>query len=388
MSGERQSAGKVACGGKPLRVLLAIPSYRGGGAERVVTTLARRLSHERVEAHLVVAQDDGPLGQTLPESVTRHSLSCTRISQATFPLLRLIRQLRPNVVLTAASHLNALAGMLQPAFPRGTKLIVRETGVLETSLATWRMGRIFQPAVALAYRQADRVIGQSSFALQEIHSRFGVPSQRLVQIANPVEVDSLTPQIRSQTDSPFGRLPGPHLLCVGRLGLEKGFDRAIRALPDLLRSRPTAQLWIVGEGSERANLQQLAVDLGVGASVHLPGFQPDVARWMAHADLFVLSSRSESLPNVLLEAVACSCPIVALEQIGGTREILDQLNLSERWLTSLAPWRDAWFERPDPAVRERLVNRFHWQRITGQYEELFEEVARVPSSQVCRPTAA
>lgn len=386
MSGSRPSAGSNPRAGNLPRVLLAIPSYRGGGAERVVTSLARRLSRDRFDIHLAVVEDDGPLGQTLPDDVTRHSLSCRRVSQAALPFLRLVRQLRPQVVLTAASHLNALAGMLRPAFPRGTHLIVRETGVLETSLAAWRFGRVFKPALALAYRQADRVIGQSSFALQEIHTQLGVPQERLIRIANPVEVDALAPSIREQTASPFGSPDesqisingwsrGPHLLGAGRLGTEKGFDRLIQAFPELKRSHPHAELWIIGEGSERAPLQRLADDLGVGRSVHLPGYQPDVSRWMAHADLFVLSSRTESLPNVLLEAVACECPVVALEQVGGTRELLGQLGLSQRWVSSLVPWQDEWFDRPDPAVRETLVTHFHCKRIVAQYEELFEDVA-------------
>lgn len=386
MSGGRPSTGSNRHAGDIPRVLLAIPSYRGGGAERVVTSLARRLSRDRFDVHLTVIEDDGPLGQTLPDDVTRHSLSCRRVSQAALPLLRLVRQLRPQIVLTAASHLNALAGMLRPAFPRGTHLIVRETGVLETSLVAWRFGRVFKPALALAYRQADRVIGQSSFALHELHAQLGVSRERLARIANPVEVDALAPSIREQTTSPFGPQlesqislngwsRGPHLLGVGRLGAEKGFDRLIQAFPELKRSHPHAELWILGEGSERTNLQRLADDLGVGRSVHLPGYQSDVSRWMAHADLFVLSSRTESLPNVLLEAVSCGCPVVALEQVGGAREILDQLGMSERWVTSLLPWQEEWFDRPDPAVREALVTHFHWKRIVAQYEELFEDVA-------------
>ncbi len=366
----------------PLRVLLGIPSYRGGGAERVMTTLARRISREQFEVHLVVVQDEGPLGQTMPEDVTRHSLNCSRVSQAALPLLRLVRRLQPDVVLTAASHLNALAGMLKPLFPKRTRLMIRETGVLATSLATWRAGRVFQPLMGAAYRQADCVIGQSKFALDEIHGLFSVPRERLRRIANPVEVDQLSREKSAGTASPYPPGPGPILLGVGRLGPEKGFDRALRALPALLQHHPHAQLWIIGEGAERPSLQRLAEELGVSQSVFLPGFQSDVSRWMAHADLFVLSSRSESLPNVLLEAVACECPVISLEHPGGTSELLASLRLSDRWVSSLVPWQVDWFNPPAPEVRERLVEQYHWQHILGEYEQLFIKVARGHSSVV------
>jgi len=265
--------------------------------------------------------------------------------------------------------------MLRPAFPANTRLIIRETGVLETTLATWRTGRLLKPAIAMSYRQADCIIGQSSYAIEEIQAQFGVDRHRLLRIANPVDVDGLSPSLRHDTANPFGGWgPGPHVLCVGRLGPEKGFDRAIQAFPELRRPHPQAQLWILGEGAERSTLENLAGDLGMSSCVHLPGFQSDAARWMSHADLFVLSSRSESLPNVLLEAIACGCPIVALNQVGGTQEVLEDLGISERWLNSLVPWHESWFQCPEPALRQKLVDQFHWQRIVSEYEHLLEDV--------------
>lgn len=375
MWGWRQSSGSDARAGSPLRVMLAIPSYRGGGAERVVTTLARRLSRERFEVHLTVAQDEGPLGKTLPDDVVQHHLNCSRISRAAWPLLRLVRRIQPDILLTAASHLNTLAGWLKPLLPARTHLVIRETGVLETSLASWKLGRMLKPTLAAAYRQADRVIGQSTFATHEIHTHYGVCRERLRRIANPVEVDLITPELRNTQPSPFLGA-GPHVLCVGRLGSEKGFDRAIAAWPALRATHSSAQLWILGEGQERSALMRQAEQAGIMNSVHFPGFQPDIPRWMAHSDLFVLSSRTESLPNVLLEAIAAGCPVVTLQPIGGTQELLEELGLGDRWIPSLETWSAAWFQRPEPEIRERLTQRFHWQRIVSQYEQMLEEVVR------------
>ena len=137
---------------------------------------------------------------------------------------------------------------------------------------------------------------------------------------------------------------------------------------------------IIGEGSERVPLQQLAERLGVAGNVFMPGFQSDVAPWMSHADLFVLSSRSESLPNSLLEAVACHCPVIAIQHPGGTQEAITNLGLTDRWVPSLTPWDPDWFTRPDSSVREKLVLRYHWQQIVSEYEQLFLEVAGLSQS--------
>lgn len=367
-----RSSSDAASRGRPLRVLLTIPSFGGGGAERVITTLARRLDRNRFEVHLAVVNNTGPLSENLPADIVRHSLDRKRVSQAALPLLRLVRKVQPDVLLTASPHLNMLAGLLSPLFPRHTHLVLRETSVLARSLAAWRTGRLLLPLLAAAYRRADRVIGQSEFATQELHDAFSVPWERLISIANPVEVSDTPEPLASP--SPFPEGTGPHLLGVGRLHAVKGFDRAIAALPTLLQTHPQAQLWLIGEGSERARLQTQAQDLGVADHLFMPGFQTDVNRWLAHADLFVLSSRSESLPNALLEAVACSCPVVSLQHPGGTHEAITALGLADRWVESLVPWNQSWFSRPSPEVRERLTRKYRWQQIVSEYEQLFEDI--------------
>ncbi len=367
--------------GKPLRVLLTIPSFGGGGAERVITTLARRLNRNRFEVHLAVVNNIGPLGENLPADIARHSLDRKRVSQAAIPLLRLVRKLQPDVLLTASPHLNMLAGMLSPLFPRRTRLVLRETSVLARSLAAWGTGRLLLPLLAAAYRQADRVIGQSEFATQELHDVFSIPWERLIRIANPVDVAETASSKPPSSTSPFPAGTGPHLLGVGRLNPVKGFDRAIQALPSLLQTQPQAQLWLIGEGHERAKLQSLAQELGVADHVFLPGFQTDVTHWLTHADLFVLSSRSESLPNALLEAVASECPVISLQHPGGTLEAIKTLGLSDRWIESLTPWNAGWFDRPAPEVRERLIKAYHFHQIVSEYEQLFQDITGHSKSQ-------
>lgn len=99
------------------------------------------------------------------------------------------------------------------------------------------------------------------------------------------------------------------LLAVSRLEPQKGIEVAIRALPEVLASHPDAQLVVLGEGPQRAELEQLATSLGV--PVHLPGRVPDVAAWLRRADLLVHPARWEGFGLALLEAMLASLPIVA-----------------------------------------------------------------------------
>jgi glycosyltransferase involved in cell wall biosynthesis len=113
------------------------------------------------------------------------------------------------------------------------------------------------------------------------------------------------------------------LLGVGRLEPQKDFALLLRAFARIRRER-AARLLILGEGRERPRLTQLAKALGVADSVDLPGFVPNPYAHMTRANLFVLSSRYEGLGNVVIEALACGCPVVSTDCPSGPAEVLDR----------------------------------------------------------------
>jgi glycosyltransferase involved in cell wall biosynthesis len=125
---------------------------------------------------------------------------------------------------------------------------------------------------------------------------------------------------------------GPHLLTVGRLAKEKGFDLLLEAL-HLVRERfPTADLVIAGSGPEEAALKAQSFDLGLESAVRFAGHVNDPATLFPCASVFVLSSRQEGMPNALLEAVAGGLPIVATPASGGITEMLR--NQPGTWLAT------------------------------------------------------
>ncbi len=111
------------------------------------------------------------------------------------------------------------------------------------------------------------------------------------------------------------------LLAVGRLTASKDFPTLIQAFIRVRQTRP-ARLLILGEGADRPGLEALVEQLGLEQDVSLPGFVENPYPYMARASLFVLSSRWESLPTVLIEALYCGAPLIATDCPGGTREIL------------------------------------------------------------------
>ena len=143
---------------------------------------------------------------------------------------------------------------------------------------------------------------------------------QIVRLYNPVDIE----RIRAQAEacaSPFVGA-GPHVVAAGRLGHQKGFDMLLDAFAAARARGVVATLTILGDGPDRGALEALAARLRVADAVHFVGFQANPFAYFAAADLFVLSSRYEGLPNVVLEAMACGCPVVAFDCPRGVREIV------------------------------------------------------------------
>lgn len=357
-----------------------LPSLRVGGAERVITTVLNELAGDSIDLHLGLLHREGPFLNELSPRVTVHDLGGRRALHAAPALRRLICRLRPDVVLATAFRLNLLTTLLRPSLPRGTRIVIREVTVLDSLLGSGWRSRLLSLLARRAFRQADAVVCQTNAMRAEFAQTLRLNQNRLVTIFNPVDFEAL--HARSlESASPFrSHGPGPHIVGVGRLDRAKGFDRLVEAFPDLLHRRPDARLWLVGGGPEHAPLQTLARTRGIAERVQFVGMQQNPYVWMKHADLFVLPSRREGLPNSLLEATALECPTIALEHPGGTREIMERLGQPERIVRDLSAWNDNWFRRPEAATLDRARELTDVRRVVEEYRHVLQGDAAIPSA--------
>jgi glycosyltransferase involved in cell wall biosynthesis len=296
-------------------VLLLIPHLGGGGAEHVAVLLATGLNPRKYDVHLGLVAQRAPASHPLPTSVAVHALGARRVRYGAWKLLRLVWRLRPQVIISGIFHLNFLVLLMRPFFPGRCKVIIRQNGPanLESS------ARLRRFLYRVLYPRADAVICQTRAMGAEFLSIAGDPRKVRV-LPNPVDLDA----IRTIADNSFCHWvgPGPHLLAVGRLAREKGFDLLLPALASLRRQFRHADLAILGSGCEKPALEKLAMELGLKSVVRFAGYDPDPASWFRGASLFVLPSRLEGLPNALLEAAAAGLPIVATPASEGLRELL------------------------------------------------------------------
>ncbi|UYO01225.1 MAG: glycosyltransferase [Devosia sp.] len=294
-------------------VYFVLPSLSGGGAERVITTLLRFIDRKRFDPTLVLVNGaDRTLAAQVPEDVRVIDLGEPRLRNAMPALLRLIWRDRPPLVVSTLDHVNVATGLLRMVFPRGTRLIVRVTDFLNLEKPGLRR------MMALSFPRADGIIFQSRAMEDAFSERLGLARGVGQAIANPVDIEGIRARSAEPVTLPF-RPERTNLVAVGRLAPAKGFDTLLAALARSPRS--DVDLHILGEGSERAALEGQIADLGLADRVRLAGFTANPYSVMAKADGFVLSSRFEGFPNVVLEALCCGLPVLSTP-VPGVAELI------------------------------------------------------------------
>ena len=302
------------------KVLLLIPHLGGGGAEHVIELLANSLDRAKYDIHLGVLTSSTP---GFPGNCTGkkiYELNTSRVRASLLQLFKLVWSIRPGIILSGMAHLNLLVLLLAPALPRKTHLLVRQNGSVSATLESTHHPLLMRLLYAFAYRRAGLVICQSESMKEEIQREFRVDESRLAVLPNPVDSDS----IRSAVQRPDAERirQTPHLVAIGRLVPEKGFDLLLEAFEGVSKQTPELRLIIAGSGPCEASLKTQAERLGIANRVLFSGYVADPATLFRDASLFVLSSRTEGIPNALLEAAAAGLPIVTTPASAGLSDLV------------------------------------------------------------------
>ena len=174
------------------------------------------------------------------------------------------------------------------------------------------LGRFTPFMRRVTYPFAAALVVQTEVMAAWARARFRLPVHVL---PNPVRLPSWQATAQDHAGATT-------IVAAGRLVRQKGFDILVESFAQIAQSHPAWTLVIYGEGPERASLEAQIRVLGLSGRVSLPGVTSDMPGALTRAGLFVLSSRYEGYPNVLVEALAASCPVVATDCPGAVAEIL------------------------------------------------------------------
>lgn len=317
-----------------LHIGLFVSGLAGGGAQRRTLVLAGGMARRGIRVDLIAADAVGPFGRDLPEGVRLVDLG-NRWRRFGFlrrrrglwvplslgPLAAYLRRERPDVLLASSSPANLTAIAARVLAGTATSLAIVQNVHAGEAARHRRLGGLLRWLQRALYPKADVVIANAGAVADSLVFSLKLDRRRIVAIANPIDVKAIERRAAMAVTMPWSD-GAPIILGVGKLKAQKDFATSIRAFKLLRATRP-AHLVILGEGEQRAELLALARELGVENDVALPGFVANAEAWMARAAMLVSSSAWEGFSNVLGEALACGCPIVATDCPGGTREILD-----------------------------------------------------------------
>jgi len=303
-------------------------SFSGaGGVERMLINLMQGFVEAGRAVDLLAVRSRGPHARQIPASVRRIDLGAQHTVTAVPALAAYLRRARPPVLLVAKDRAGRAAVIARRLAGVETRLLLRLGTTLSAAMAERSaLARFlrYQP-IRWLYSSIDQIIAVSDGVAEDTARIAGYPRERIRVIRNPV----ITPELLAQAGEPcphpwfsnMARAHSPVIVGAGRLERQKDFPGLIRAFARLHGQRP-CRLVILGDGNERPALKALAHAHGIAGAVDLPGFTPNLASYLANADVFVLSSLWEGSPNVLTEAMALGIPVVATDCPSGPREIL------------------------------------------------------------------
>lgn len=308
----------------PKHLAIFLPSLVAGGAERSLIKLAGGIAAQGHVVDLVLVNAKGQFLNEVSDSVHVIDLKSSRVLTSLPGILRYLHQYKPSVLLSAL-HTNIVALIACRIANGPTDVVVSERNTLTVESHNYSFDirmRLMPYLVRYFYRWASCVVAVSNGVADDLAQVTHLPRDRIKVIFNPI----ITPEFQEKTKETIEYdwfLPEepPVILSVGRLTTQKGFDVLIKAYAKVRESIPS-RLLILGEGPERGALEALVHDQGLEKYIRLPGFVQNPYPYMKNANVFVLSSRWEGLPGVLIEALYCGVPIISTDCPSGAREIL------------------------------------------------------------------
>lgn len=293
------------------KIVFVVPNFDCGGAERVSVTFAKQLlrAGNRVE-FVNIGDEVGAMRQWLEPDIPFVCLKQTRVAVAFKELGKYLYASKPDYVYSSRHHVTILLLLLSLVLWR-LRVVVRiptmPTNRLErkSTVKLWGLRMMMK----WLYRRAYWVIAQTEAMKEEVIKYYRIRASRIVVIPNPIDKE----MINVQAAAPTPYETALNFLAVGNVSYAKAYDVLIEAFRKVLQHRPEAYLYILGRHDSAYAAEIMASATSCQEHIRFLGFQSNPYVYMRHCSVFVLSSRMEGCPNVLLEANYLNKRLVATQ---------------------------------------------------------------------------
>lgn len=349
-------------------ILFILPDLNMGGAERIITLLINNLDKNKFTPKLLLMRKEGYYLELLDKNIEIIDIKTSRIRNAFFPIVKVLRTLKPDIVFGGWGEVSAYLAPIIPFFPK-IRFIARETNIVSQ--------HVTRPEIRFFYRfynNFDSVIAQSDDMKNDLINNLKIHEEKIIKINNPVDVDAVEAKSLEPMNFPFFE-DYKNVVAIGNLSYRKGFDNLLKVFSYL--KNENIFLYIIGEGDDKEKLIELKDSLQI-KNVKFLGKITNPYPYLKNADLFILSSRYEGFPNVLLEAGATGTFSLANNCKGGINEIIeeningriisieDHKNFAEEIKITLSKKYDK------NRIKNSIINRFSKDKIIHQYEKILE----------------
>lgn len=361
------------------RIALVIPSLEFGGAERVIVRMANHWAEAGHDVAVITLASAAHDTYELSPRVKRVALDLMRASgnplsavcnnwRRIRELKRALRDFAPDVIVSFTDRMNVVT--LLAARGLRARVIVSE----RVDPSRHEMGNVWSRLRRWTYPNASGIVVQTESVREQIAEFAGRAPIHV--IPNAVDAPS---QKAIERAAIVKSATKPHVVAMGRLVPQKGFDLLIAVFARIAGDHPSWSLRILGEGPERSRLEKQICEAKLAGRVTLCGWTPQPESALIGSDIFVLSSRYEGFPNALLEAMACGLPAIAFDCESGPREIIrpeiDGLLVPVEDVAALAQamsrlMGDAALRAKFAANASEVVERFSSERFFARWAEL------------------
>jgi len=358
---------------KKISVMFILPDLETGGAERIVTTIANHLSRDRFEPKILLLRKQGGYLDFLKKDIEIIDLNIERIRNSLKPILSQIYRRKPDIVFSGFGEVNAYLSLFIKLFPK-IKFIARETNVVSEHVTRKEIKFFYN-----FYNNYQQIIAQSDDMMNDLVHNFNIKKHKITKINNPVDFDFINEKLLISTKPESFQYNYKNVVAIGNLSARKGFDNLLKVFSRLKNEKII--LHILGDGRDRELLNQMKDFLGL-KKVVFHGRQENPYQFLKFADLFILSSRYEGFPNVLLEAGACGTYSLVNNCRGGINEIIqDRINgeisdienhedFSQKIMQILHQSYD------QDAIKNSIKSRFSKEIILDRYEKILLELMK------------
>ena len=327
-----------------IRVVFSIGAMHGGGSERQMVSLLRHLDRALFEPHLYLVYKSGPLLDQIPDDVPVVSFD-TRVTASRLYLpglmhsrrvrdySRFLQEVKADVSYdrTFLMTLISAAGAQKAGVPNVSTIVTNpETGFAPVA---GRFQGFKRRMLHRLYNRSSQVLAVSNGAREAAVRFYGIQPDRIATLLNGVDVEWIQQQVSLPIHDSWwtGEKSKPaasrifRVVTAGRLNHQKGFHLLISAMAQVRQTLSDVEfrMAILGDGPDREALQKQIEESNLQDTVRLTGFQNNAIAWYRSADVFVLPSLIEGMPNVLLEAMACGTAVISTDCQSGPAEILN-----------------------------------------------------------------